>query len=312
VILYKGEEEIDRSTTGNGRFAEDKVDESRDGYFELTVPNEFGYNRCSMSIDFNQDRSGYEVLGLGQKTVYMWHHFAELEAGTSQVLNDAERKKTYTLVALANKVNRYPQEIKDHTTYLDRDGEVAINLPIETYTYVGSSIEEHTSGFSIFAGRLSNDPPEISIVDVWNVREAWVVAGSTYDTTIPNNLEPHLIDRDNCTGSLPPNDPVRISSMYIHEVQFQENSNLSFNLAVAASKAAPTLGFTQGQLDTVEQSIVFDVPVGVYRKYKVYWQDVWRNGSLEVDFGGSKIQVPFRARIGMNWTIESLDVQCPG
>lgn len=312
VILYREDEEAARFVTGNGRFAADRKDEQRDGLFELTVANESQLTRCSMLKDFKQDSNGLDFLWLGNKTIYLWHNFGDIEAGTYQFLNKEEpQKKRYTLVVLPNNVDLFPQEIKDYSTYLDQNREVAINIPIMTYTLVGNQPAEYKTEYYIHAGRLSNSPPGSSPPGERKVRDAWVEDGGTYETTSINLVDPPIIDRDNCMGSLPQIDSVPVSLIYIHEVQFQGNTNFGFDLGLAALKAAPSLGFTQGQMDTIVAQVSVDTPAGTHKKYKVFWQEVWRKGSLAVDFGQQINRVPFRARVGMDWSVQTLHVDCP-
>ena len=309
VFLYKGDQEIDRFVTQNGR--PDPEQEARDGYFELTAANEFENTRCSMALAFEQESVGRNLLWLQNRTTYLWHHFGELDAGTVQPLNDDDRRKTYTLVVSADKVGPYPDEIVLYSTYLDRQKNLAINLPVKTYRMQGNAAVETMTGFFTHPGRLPETPqwPVFSITR--DVRDAWVVDSNPLLTERRSPLESHIIDRNNCTGEHPQTDTVRIPLIYVKEVQFQESADLNFHLGVAASKSAGSLGFTQGQMATVVAPVPGDVPAGTFVKYKLFWHDVWSSGTMVIDFGPSNIRVPFRARTGMSWTIERYAVDCP-
>jgi hypothetical protein len=309
VFLYKDIEEIDRFVTLNGRL--DSEQEPRDGYFELTATNEFKLTRCSMLMDFEQSRVGYNFLSLQGKTTYLWRHFTELEPGVYQPLNDDEPRKMYSLVVSRHHVDSYPGEVELYSTYLDKDRAVAINVPVKTYSMTGNSPVETMTGYFIHSGRLAETPRWTSFSMAREVRDAWVVDINPVLSESLNNAEPPIIDRDNCLGLLPPTDIVPVSLMYTKEVQFQENTRLDFDLGTAASKLAPSLGFTQGQLYTVVADVPIDVPAGTHRKYKLFWRDMWSTGLVIVDFGQENIQLPFRARVGMTWSIEKYDVDCP-
>ena len=311
VILYKGNEEIARDVTRFGRLQVDKQDQERDGYFELAAVNELQLNRCSMALDFKQDRYGNGLLGMANGTTYLWHNFEGIAAGTFQTLNHEEPKKTYTLVVLPSSLDHFPKELSFYSTYLDQNGKVAINAPIKTYMLSGNSIVENVTGFSIHASRLSTPPPDLSLPVLREVRDAWVVNGSTSEAPALSPIDPPIIDWDNCQGLLRSNATVPVSLIYFHEVQFQRGDYLNFDLAIAASKAAASLGFMQGQMATITEPVSVNAPAGIHRKYKVFWQDVWRTGSMSVDFGQNTAPVPFRARIGMAVNVQSIDVDCP-
>ena len=312
VILYRGNDELSRSITRHGNFDIDEKNEPRDGYFELTVPNEFQLTRCSMLMDFKEGRNGSGLMQFGNETVYLWHYFVDIVAGTYQPLNIETDERKYTLVVLPDNLNQFPREISIYPTYLDQNGKVAINVPIKTYTMMGDFITESTTGYFMHAGRLPETPqwPVFSVTR--EVRDAWVIDGNPILTERPSLFATVTIDRDNCLGLLPINDFVPIRLNYIREVQFEENGSLNFNLGVAVSKAAPSLGFVQGQMDTVTAPVPVDVPAGSHTIYRLFWRDVWSIGTMVIDFGQSNnIRIPFRARTGMRWTIESYAVACP-
>ncbi len=62
---------------------------------------------------------------------------------------------------------------------------------------------------------------------------------------------------------------------------------------------------------TVTAQVPLYAPPGVFRKYKLFWYDTWTRGTMLVDFGLSNARIPYRARTGMTWTLESYDVDCP-
>jgi hypothetical protein len=309
VLLYKGDQEIDRFVTRKGQL--ESEDQARDGYFELMADNEFELNRCSMAMDFEQDRAGFDLLWMQNKTTYLSHDFTDLGAGAVQPLNDGGPNRTYTLVISADRVSTLPKELVQYSTYRDRAGNLAINVPIKTYRLEGNATVESPTGFYTHSGRLQ-DTPQWPVFDVVrDVKDAWVVDSNPFLAERRSPLEPYIFDRDNCTGEQPMTDPETVSLVYLKEVQFQENTDLNFNLAVAASQANRSLGFTQGQMGTVTASVPVYVPPKTYRKYKFFWHDVWSTGTMVIDFGLTNIRVPYRARTGMSWDVESYDVDCP-
>lgn len=309
VLLYKGDEEIARYITRSGRLSSEEED--REGYFELTAPNEVELTRCSAAVEFEQDRAGFDLLWMRNKTTYLWGNFSGLEPGASLALNDNEPRKTYHLVVLPQRVGRYPHEIRLYATFLDPGRNVAINVPVQTYRLEGTAALPSLTGFFARDSRLADTPQGPTFSTSNNVRDAWVVDSNPDLTQILSSYESRIIDRDNCAGDLPPEGSEPIELIYFKEVQFQEGPELTFHPGTAAFKAEHSLGFSQGQMATVTAEVPMYAPPGVFRKYKLFWYDTWAKGTMLVDFGPSNIRIPFRARIGMTWTIESYDVDCP-
>ena len=302
VLLYRGDEEIARYITRSGRLPSEEED--REGYFMLTAANELGLTRCSEGVEFEQDRAGFD-------TTYLWRDFTSLEPGTSVILNKDEHRKTYQIIVLPQRVGRYPHEIRLYETYLDPRGSVAINVPIQIYRVEGTSTVDDPTGFYIHDGQLADTPQWSTFSTGDDVQDAWVVDSNPNFTESLSGLESHIIDFDNCGGTAAATGSEAVDLIYFKEVQFQQSPYLNFNPGVAASKAYRTLGFSQGQLDTVTANVPMYAPQGIFRKYKLFWKDVWATGTMLVDFGPSNIRIPFRARIGMTWTIESYDADCP-
>jgi hypothetical protein len=303
VILYRENEELARDITRIGKFDVDKKDKQNDGYFELEIANEYQVNRCSMPIDFKQDSVGHNWLSFGKKSTYLWHNFADIEAGASVPMKIEDRKKKYTLVVLPGNMDNYPKEISN-TTYLDQNGKVTINIPITTYTGDGNSQSEVVTGYFVHANPSSNSA-------VLGIRDAWVIDGTVSIITGTSIGDDDIIDIDNCAGSAPINIQKIKSLTYVHEVKFQTNANSNYDLGIVALKAGPSLGFTQGQIDTKEATINIDVPVRAHKKYKIVWQELWKTGLISIDLGQQIIQIPFRAKAEMNWYPQSFDVACP-
>ena len=302
VILYLEDEEIARDTTRNGKFDVDKQDQQNDGYFELEAPNDFKLTRCSMPIDFKQDRAGGKWWSLGKKTTYLWHNFTDMEAGTSTPIKIEERKKKYTLVVLSGNKEKYPAEISN-PTYLDKNGKVTINLPIKTYTNDNSQPEVATGFF------VHTNPPANSME--FGVRDAWAIDGTIFIVAGTTIADDDIIDIDNCAGTAPIQKKEIKRFTYVHEVKFQTNANLNYDLGAVALKAGPSLGFTQGQIDTKEAMINIDVPTRAHKKYKIVWQELWKTGLISIDLGQQNVQLPFKALAEMNWYPQSFDVACP-
>jgi hypothetical protein len=245
------------------------------------------------------------------KTTYLWGNISGLEPGASLALNVNEPRKTYRLVVLPQRVGRYPHEIRLYATYRDSAENVAINVPVQKYRWEGSAIVATPTGFYIHPGRL----PETQQWPVYDldraVKTAWVVNDNPSKMEIRNLQDTRIIDRNNCEGEQPLTDPGIESIVYIKELQFLESHELNFDLGIAASKAADSLGFTHGQLETYTATVPVYVPARTHLIYKLFWRDVWRTGMMVVDFGSSNIQVPFRARMWMNVEVEQYDADCP-
>jgi len=305
VMVYLGEEEIAKDVTRKGKFDADKKDKENDGYFELVINNDYQLTRCSLPIDFQQGRDGFDVLSFGQKSTYLWHNFSELEAGTPVPIKIEEPQKTYTLVVLPRNIDDFPKELAANPTYLDQNGKVTINVPIKIYPEGNPQAENITEFFA------HNNPASNSPVVEFEVRDAWVIDGSVIQVSGTTIADEEIIDIDNCTGATPVQTKYKRSSTYIHEVKFQSNAIPNYDLGIVALKASPSLGFTQGQIDTKEAIIDIDVPVRVHRKYKIFWQELWKTGQIQIDLGQQVIQLPFRARAEMNWYPQSFDVACP-
>lgn len=309
VLLYKGDEEIDRDITRSGRLPSEEED--REGYFQLTAPNEVGLTRCSAAVEFEQDRSGFDMLWMHNKTTYLWGDFSGLEPGASRALNNNEPRKTYRLVVLPQRVGRYPHEIRLYETFRDPGGNVAINVPVQTYRMVGTTAVPSMTGFFARVGQLTDTPQWPTFPTPENVRDAWVVDSNPEVSQLPSSYESRIIDRDNCAGNLPAEGNEPIDLAYFKEVQFEAANGLIFHPGAAALKAEHSLGFSQGQMATVTAEVPLYAPPGVFRKYKLFWYDTWARGTMLIDFGLSNARIPFRARTGMTWTLESYDVACP-
>jgi hypothetical protein len=309
VLLYKGDEEIARYITRTGRLPSEEED--REGYFELTAPNELGLTRCSAVVEFEQDRAGFDMLWMRNKTTYLWGNFSGLEPGNSQVLNDNEHRKTYRLVVLPQRVGRYPREIRLYKTFLDNGRNVAINVPVQTYRLEGTAAVPSLTGFFARGGQLPDSPqwPTFSFSE--NVRDAWVVDSNPDLTQVLSSYESRIIDRDNCAGDLPTEGSEPMELIYFKEVQLEEGPYLNFHPGTAAFKAEHSLGFSQGQMATVTAEVPMYAPPGVFRKYKLFWYDTWAKGTMLIDFGLRNTRISFRARTGMTWALESYDVDCP-
>jgi hypothetical protein len=158
---------------------------------------------------------------------------------------------------------------------------------------------------------LSDTPQWPTFSTVEDVHDAWVENINPNFTETLSGYESHIIDFDNCGGSAAAEGFEAIDLTYFKEVQFQQGPYLNFNPGIAASKVERSLGFSQGQLETVTANVPIDAPPGSFRRYRLFWKDVWATGTMLIDFGPSNIRIPFRARSGMTWTIESYDVDCP-
>jgi hypothetical protein len=228
-----------------------------------------------------------------------------MEAGKYMPINIKERNKKYTVVVLPSSTGDVPREVSENPTYLDPNGKVKINVPPETYTVAGNSpIEVTTNGFvDVYQG----DPNLIGL----KVRDAWVESGSTSEIRGSGRPDNRIIDMDNCTSPLPIHTRKTMSISYMHDVNFQTNVNPIYDLGIVALKASTSLGFTQGQIEIEEAVIDIDVPAGAHKRYMTVWQEVWETGIMSIDLGQERVQLPFRARKGMDGHQETFEVGCP-
>ena len=310
VILYHETEEIARDTTRLGRFDLERNDAQNDGYFELTFPNEYELSRCEMPLRFWQSSSGYDLPGLGMQPASLWHHFEDLEAGETLLIPIEARDKKYTLVVLPESIDHFPAEIANRT-YLDRNGNVTINVPIKTYWTSGPSLYENTTAYTVhpepatkfLQGGLAPSPAD--------VRNAWVVDGSPREIAGPTYADEYPLDINNCTGPTPIRMRVTKRLTFVHEVEFEAHASLNFDLGKAALIAGPSLGFSHGQIGVVEIPIEVDVPERAHTIYMVYWHDLWKTGAINMAVGQGVEVVPFRARMSIHVDVQPYPVHCP-
>jgi hypothetical protein len=310
VILYHETEEIARDATRLGKFDLDRNDAQNDGYFELTVPNEYELTRCELPMKFWQSSSGYDLPALGMEPASLWHHFEGLKADTTLSIPIEARSKKYTLVVLPESVDHFPAEIANRT-YLDQNGKVTINLPVKTYWTSGPSLHENTTAYTVHPEPAMNflqGGPASSTADV---RNAWVVDGPPMEIAGPTFADEYPIDINNCTGSTPVQMPLTRRLTFVHEVEFEAHASLNFDLGQAALIAGPSLGFSHGQIGVVEIPIDVDVPAGAHTIYMVYWHDLWKTGSINMAVGDGVNVVPFRARMGIQADVQPYPVHCP-
>jgi hypothetical protein len=305
VLFYLENDEIARNLTRMGKFEVDSHDQQNDGYFELTVPNEYQLNLCSMPIGFRQNSFGHAILGFGRKTTYVWRNFADVEVGKYIPINIDERKKKYTLVVLPSRMDNLPKEISDYPTYLDPGGNVAINVPLKTYTVAGNSEIETTTNDFVRVYQRGSKPVG------FEVRDAWVEDGNTKESIVSGMADNRIIDINNCAGPLPIKTQRTMSISYAHEVNFRTDANPNYDLGIVALKASASLGFTQGQIEIEKTVIDIDVPAGAHKKYKVIWQELWKEGVISIDLGQERVQLPFRAKNGLYPDVWSFAVDCP-
>ena len=312
VLLYEDNVEIANTLTQKGRFAGYKKDKENDGFFLFKIPNAHQFTRCSVADGFKQASTGRNILWFRNKSTYLWQDFNSLRPGTSLPISLDSQKPKYTLIVLPRGAGDYPNEINAYHTYLDPTGNPAINIPIKTYTMYGDSAAEIETGYYVEAHPLSNPTPGILFPLMMEVQEAWVEDDSASPITPkvdPRVIGEEILDMDNCTGSSPSYETKTISKVYVHEVQFEGAP--SYDLAQAAIKAAPSLGFVQGKIDTAQATISMSAPAWKHMKYKIVWHDLWKPGRMRIDSGATNNSLPIRARIGLWWVLEIFPVDCP-
>ena len=303
VLLYEGNVETANNITHRGSFARNKKDKEDDGYFEFEIPNMEQFNRCSLAGDFKQVNS---------RPSYLWQDFNGLRPGANFRITLDERKKKYTLVVLPRSAGDYPNLINIYHTYLDPAGNPAINIPLKTYTMYGDLAAETETGYYVAAHPLSTAAQGVLFPVLMEVRDAWVEDDNAIPITPkidPRAVGEEIIDIDNCAGSSPIDKTETRTRLFLHEVQFEGTP--SYDLSQVAIKAAPSLGFVQGKIDTASATISLQVPAWTHMKYKIIWHDRWKPGNMIVDSGPANKPLPIRARIGLSWNLETYRVDCP-
>lgn len=306
VILYREGEEIARATTGLGQFDLDRQDAQNDGYFELIFPNEYHLTRCEMPGKF---RLGPPTNGMPAS---LWYRFKDLEAGDVEQLDIRDRGKRYTLVVLSESSDHFPPELA-YRTYLDPNGNVTLNLPIKTYRMDGLYLYENTTVYTVHPEPAMNFLQGGLSTSTYpaDVRNAWVIDGTPRDIAGPSYADEFPLDINNCAGTSPVQKRVIKRLTFIHEVEFDDYARLNYDLAQAALKAGPTIGFSHGQIGVKEVPIDVDVPAGAHIIYMVYWHDLWKTGSINMAVGQGVDVVPFRARMGIHANVQPYPVHCP-
>lgn len=310
VILYREKEEIARDMTHLGKFAVDEEDEQNDGYFELTVPNEYQLTRCSMPEGFRQDHIGYDLPGPSNGTTFLWRNFEEIEAGTIERIDIEDRNKKYTLVVFPESVDHFPAEIAN-PTYLDQNGNVTINVEVMVYTMNGPNLSEFTTGQYVHTDSSEASAQGAMSPSLADVQYAWVIDGTTTVISGSPSADEDSVDRNNCMATTPLREKVIKRLTYIHQVKFEHNTSPNFDLAMAALKAGPSLGFMHGQMGTEEVEIDVDVPAGAHKIYMVYWYELWKTGKIKMAVGPGVVDMPFRALSGVNGNAVEFLVDCP-
>jgi hypothetical protein len=312
VLLYRGNDEVDRATTIKGKFNDDRNDKENDGYFELEIPNTDLLTRCSMIKNFRQDSSAYSFLSPVNHTTYLWHNFTDLGTGVSLRINKSEGKKIYTLVVLSDSLDDFPEEIKHYPTYLDQTGRIVINVPIKLYRLMGDSAVEMPTEYFVKDSSTMNILQGVSDPAEGDVQDAWVMEDSTHESLSPAIADDEIIDINNCGQTSSRNETIKARIIYYHEVQFMEDGNsLSNDLGTIALRATDSLGFTQGQIDTKEAAENVDVPAGARMKYIYFWQEQWNNGKIVTNVDQNMIPLYFRVRNDMHGYFTSYPVDCP-
>lgn len=305
VIAYRAGEEQGRTVTGLGKFSGDTEDEENNGYFELDIPNTDQLTRCSMAENFRQDGSGYGLLGFGNRVTYLLHDFDDIQPGWRLRLNTGGQKIDYSLQVLPVGQENLPMELYQYRTYINQNGKVTINAPIKIYTMQGGSAVEYITSYFVHL------PPGMNPTGS-EVRNAWVQADGTPQET-PGRViaDNDGIDVDNCRG-LSPIQRTQVKKLsFMREVQFETTVNPTFDLGMAAFKASPSMGFTQGEIVTSDAQVNIYVPPGAHKVYKVSWPVFWRAGTIQVDTGQTTYGLPVRMSNIKEPDIQEFDVDCP-